>query len=257
MSFQSIGGSVTLEISNKIATITFGHPASNSFPAALLQKLTADLNDVSNRTDVNVVVLKSIGESTFCAGASFDELINIENNQQGKDFFMGFANVINAMRQCNKIIVGRIQGKAVGGGVGLAAACDYVFASKEASVKLSEIAIGIGPFVIEPAVSRKTGKNAMMKMTLNPTAWFSAKWAVETGLYSEIYDNISELDAALHVFIEKLSNYNVAALSEMKRVYWENTQHWDTLLQERAAISGNLVLSQEVKSALNAIKNKV
>ena len=254
MSFQSAEGAVNTEIANKIATITFGHPASNSFPAILLQKLTAELNSVSNRSDIQIVILQSFGEGTFCAGASFDELLKIENTEQGTAFFSGFANVINAMRTCNKLIVGRVQGKAVGGGVGLASACDYVFATKNASIKLSEIAIGIGPFVIEPAVSRKMGKNAMMKLTLNPSDWMSTQWATENGLYSEIFEDVQAMDVAIDSFTNKLSQYNGNALSEMKKVYWENTNHWEHLLLERAAISGKLVLSAEAQKALSALR---
>ena len=254
MSFQSEKGTVTTAISDKIATITFGHPASNSFPASLLQKLTCELNEVSNRSDVRIVILQSFGTSTFCAGASFDELLNIDNIEQGTIFFSGFANVINAMRTCQKLIIGRVQGKAVGGGVGLASACDYVFATTAASIKLSEIAIGIGPFVIEPAVSRKIGKNAMMKLTLNPSAWMSAQWATEHELYSEIFEDIPSMDVALQAFADKLCQYNPTALIEMKKVYWEKTSHWNALLMERAAISGKLVLSAEAQKALMALK---
>ena len=254
MSFQSEEGAVITQIKNAVATITFGHPASNSFPAPLLQKLTAELNSVSNRSDARIVILQSFGDSTFCAGASFDELLKIKNSEQGTAFFSGFANVINAMRTCNKLIVGRIHGKAVGGGVGLASACDYVFAAKNASIKLSEIAIGIGPFVIEPAVSRKMGKNAMMQLTLNPTSWMSAQWATENGLYSEIFEDINQMDVAIDSFTNKLSQYNPNALSEMKKVYWENTDHWENLLLERASISGNLILSAEAQKALTALR---
>lgn len=254
MSFQSAVGDVKVEVSNNVATITFGHPASNSFPSLLLQQLTAEINSISNRDDIHVLILKSFGESAFCAGASFNELLQIENSEQGQAFFEGFANVINAMRKCRQLIIGRIQGKAVGGGVGLAAACDYVFATATASIKLSEIAIGIGPFVIEPAVSRKLGKNNMMKLTLNPTDWFSASWAKDVGLFSEVFENCKEMDLTVNAFAVQLSQYNFQALAEMKKVYWENTSYWDDLLTERAAISGKLILSAEAKAAINALK---
>ncbi|MEO8515391.1 MAG: enoyl-CoA hydratase/isomerase family protein [Flavobacterium sp.] len=247
-------GFIKTVIENKTATITFSHPASNSFPSHLLSDLAAQLRVFSDDDTVSVIVLKSAGEGAFCAGASFDELLSIANLEDGKAFFSGFANVINAMRSCKKIIIGRIQGKAVGGGVGLAAACDYTFAADGASVKLSEIAIGIGPFVIEPAVSRKIGKTAMSQLTLAAHEWKSADWAFEKGLYSEIFDSISDMDSALHVFVTKLASYNPEALFEMKKVLWENTNDWDTLLYERAAISGKLVLSDFTKNALNQFK---
>ena len=246
-------GSLSVSIENKIATITFEHPASNSFPSELLQKLTSELNTISNNSEVNVVVLQSEGK-TFCAGASFDELLSISDFETGKKFFSGFANVINAMRKCSKIIIGKVQGKAVGGGVGLIAACDFAFAYQDATVKLSEIAIGIGPFVIEPAVSRKIGKTAMAEMTLQPTVWQTADWAVAKGLYADIFDSQAEVNTATTNLSEKLASYNPEALAEMKKVFWEGTENWDKLLYERAAISGKLVLSDFTKEALSQFK---
>jgi methylglutaconyl-CoA hydratase len=253
MSAENTNGFIETQIENKIATITFSHPASNSFPSDLLQKLTEELNALSNNKEVNVIILQSEGK-TFCAGASFDELLYITDFETGKKFFSGFANVINAMRKCSKIIMGKIQGKAVGGGVGLASACDFAFAYQDASIKLSEIAIGIGPFVIEPAVSRKIGKTAMTQLTLQPNTWQTADWAVEKGLYADIFDSYGELDEAVLAFAKKLASYNPEALAEMKKVFWEGTENWDELLYERAAISGKLVLSDFTKNALSEFK---
>ena len=246
-------GSLSVSIENKIATITFSHPASNSFPSDLLQKLTDELNKISTNSEVNVVILQSEG-TTFCAGASFDELLSITDFETGKKFFSGFANVINAIRKCSKIIIGKVQGKAVGGGVGLISACDIVFAYQDAAIKLSEIAIGIGPFVIEPAVSRKIGKTAMAEMTLQPTIWQSADWALAKGLYADIFDSQAEVNTATTNLAEKLASYNPEALAEMKKVFWEGTENWDKLLYERAAISGKLVFSDFTKEALSQFK---
>ena len=246
-------GSLSVSIENKIATICFSHPASNSFPSDLLQNLTSELNQISTNSEVNVVVLQSEGK-TFCAGASFDELLSITDFETGKKFFSGFANVINAMRKCSKIIIGKVQGKAVGGGVGLIAACDFAFAYQDASVKLSEFAIGIGPFVIEPAVTRRIGKNAMTELTLLPNNWQSADWALSKGLYADIFDGQAEVNKATTNLAEKLASYNPEALAEMKKVFWEGTENWDELLYERAAISGKLVLSDFTKEALSQFK---
>lgn len=254
MNTTQTDGFIDSQIHNKVATITFSHPASNSFPANLLKELTQTLNAVSENETVSVVVFKSAGNGAFCAGASFDELLLINNFNDGKTFFSGFANVINAMRTCNKIIIGRVQGKTVGGGVGLASACDYVFATHNASIKLSELAIGIGPFVIEPVVSRKIGKTATAQLTLAPHDWKTPQWAFEKGLYSEIFSSTDEMDLALEHFTLKLASYNPEALQEMKKVFWENTSHWNTLLYDRAAISGQLVLSDFTKNALNQLK---
>ena len=247
-------GTIETIINGNIATLLFFHPSSNSFPSTLLQQLTDEINALSKNDSVSIIILKSAGTGAFCAGASFDELLSVSNYEEGSRFFSGFAYVINAMRKCPKLIIGRIHGKAVGGGVGLASACDYSFATTKSEIKLSEIAIGIGPFVIEPAVSRKIGKMAMSEMTLNPTAWKTSKWAFEKGLFSEVFENIEDLDIRLEEYTNELSSYNPDALLEMKKVLWEGTSHWDSLLYERAAISGRLVLSDFTKSALEKFK---
>ncbi|WP_397445197.1 enoyl-CoA hydratase/isomerase family protein [Polaribacter sp. R77954] len=243
-------GSLYVNIQNKIATIEFGHPASNSLPSDLLLRLTNELNVLSMNNLVSVIILKSEGDKAFCAGASFNELIAISNLEEGKKFFSGFANVINAMRTCSKIIIGRIQGKTVGGGVGLVAACDYVLATEKASIKLSELTIGIGPFVIEPAVTRKIGLAATSALTLDATSWKTAYWAKEKGLYAKVLENSKELDEEVDVLANKLASYNPEALVQMKNVLWQNTNHWKELLAERAKISGQLVLSAFTKKAL-------
>lgn len=247
---------VTTTFKDTIAFVEFFHPASNSFPSSQLAELTNAINALNTNSDVRVIVLKSEGDKAFCAGASFDELLQVSNLEQGVQFFSGFANVINAMRKSNKIIIGRIQGKTVGGGVGLAAACDYTFATKNASIKLSELAIGIGPFVIEPAVSRKIGKPALAEMTLDAENWKSANWAFDNKLFTQLFDDATQMDEALEKFATRLSSYNPEALYEIKKVLWEGTENWDTLLKERAAISGKLVLSDFTMDALKAFKGK-
>ena len=249
-------GSLYTNIQNNIATIEFGHPASNSFPSELLDRLTNELNAISKNDLVSIIILKSEGEKAFCAGASFDELVAITNIEEGKQFFSGFANVINAMRTCEKIIIGRVQGKTVGGGVGIAAACDYVLATENASIKLSELTIGIGPFVIEPAVTRKIGLTATSELTLEATNWKTAYWAKDKGLFATVVETIKDLDKEVELLASNLSSYNSEALLEMKKVFWENTNHWGKLLSERASISGELVLSEFTKNALAKFSKK-
>lgn len=247
-------GSLYTQIENRIATIEFGHPASNSFPSELLERLQKEFDHLSNDENVSVIVLRSEGEKAFCAGASFDELVEIENMQQGKVFFSGFANILNTMRECNKLIIGRIQGKTVGGGVGLVAACDYAMATEAAAIKLSEFSIGIGPFVIAPAVERKMGVAALAELTLAAHEWKNAYWAKEKGLYARVFETVKDLDKEVHFFAEKLASYNPDALLEMKKILWENTSHWKNLLPERAAISGELILSDFSRDALEKFK---
>lgn len=247
-------GSLYTHIQNKIAVVEFYHPASNSLPIELLERLTKEFNDLSINDNVNVIILKSEKDKTFCAGASFDELVAIQNLEDGKYFFSGFANLINAMRKCSKLIIGRIQGKAVGGGVGLAASCDYCFATVQASIKLSELTIGIGPFVIEPAVKRKIGVAAFSELTLDATSWQNAYWAKEKGLYAKVFETIKEMDFEVDVLASKISNYNPEALKELKNTLWKGAEHWDDLLAKRAEISGKLVLSDFTKVALQKFK---
>ena len=254
MSTSRTNGSLFTNIQDSIATIEFGHPASNSFVSELLDRLAKEFDKLSENPNITVIILKSEGEKAFCAGASFDELVAVTTLEESKVFFSGFANVINAMRKCKKIIVGRVQGKTVGGGVGLAAACDYAFASEAASIRLSELTIGIAPFVIAPAVSRKIGVAGMSELSLNPTAWKTAYWAQEKGLFSHVFDSINELDKELDLFTNNLSSYNPQALEDWKKVLWENTDHWDTLLLERAAITGRLALSEFTKNTLEKFK---
>jgi len=250
MTTTRTNGSLYTSIQNNIATIEFGHPASNSFPSELLDRLTNELKKLRENDTINVIILKSEGERAFCAGASFDELVAIENLEDGKKFFSGFANVINAMRTCGKLIVGRVQGKAVGGGVGLISACDYAFATEAASVKLSELTIGIGPFVIAPAVQNRIGKAGFSELSLAPSEWKTAYWAKEKGLYAKVFETQQELDKELEIFVEKLASYNPDALAGMKKILWEDTENWDTLLAKRAELSGTLVLSEFTKKAL-------
>ncbi|MEO9534141.1 MAG: enoyl-CoA hydratase/isomerase family protein [Crocinitomicaceae bacterium] len=250
-------GHVNVEVSEHgIATIEFGHPLSNSLPGKILEKLRKTITDIGAQNDVKVIILKSAGERAFCGGASFDELIAINDEKTGLEFFSGFANVINAIRKCPKLVIGRVQGKAVGGGVGIASAVDYCFATKFASVKLSELAVGIGPYVVGPAVQRKVGLSAFSQMTINATEFQTAEWAREKGLYMDVYDSAEEMDAGIQALAAKLAGSNPESMAKLKKVFWEGTETWDNLLKVRAAISGELVLSDFTKNAINAFKKK-
>jgi len=241
-------------IVNNISYIEFYHPSQNSLPGELLQKLEYFIKNAGNHQDVKVIVLQSGGDKAFCAGASFKELVNISDKDSGKTFFSGFANVINAMRICPKLIIGRIQGKTVGGGVGIIAGCDYCLATKHAEIKLSELNIGIGPFVVGPVIERKIGLSSLSQISLNPSKFFTTSWANDNGLYTEVFENISELDLAVQAFAEELCSFNQEAMNEIKKLFWRGTDHWDTLLDEQAKISGRLVLSSFTKEKLNKFK---
>jgi methylglutaconyl-CoA hydratase len=238
-----------------VAHIAFYHPNHNSLPSRLLQGLIEAFAAAGADPVVKVIVLESLEHRTFCAGASFDELLAISDNDTANRFFSGFGQVINAMRKCPKVIIGRIHGKAVGGGVGLASATDYCMATQWASIRLSELAVGFGPFVIGPAVERKIGTAAFTQMALSPEEWQTADWGKEKGLFQEVFESADKLDAYITHFCAKLSTYNPEALSELKRVFWQGTEHWDELLATRAGISGRLSLSEFSKNAIAAFKS--
>lgn len=249
-------GSITANIQDNIGTIEFYHPKGNSLPGKLLRELAETITEAGNNPEVHVLVLKSRGEGAFCAGASFDELMAIDNYEDGKHFFMGFALVLNAMRKCPKLIIVRVQGKTVGGGVGLTSAGDYTIAHNSASVKLSELALGIGPFVVGPAVQRKVGASAFSTMSVDASSWYDADWACQKGLFSKVCDTHEELDNEVNALAKRLSNYSPEAMKELKTVLWKSTDHWDSQLEQRAEISGRLVLSDFTKEFIANFKKK-
>lgn len=248
-------GTVSTELSNGIARIVFHHPQSNSLPGVLLKALGDAIHAAGKSTDVKVIVLMSSGEKAFCAGASFDELSSIETLQEGSKFFNGFAYVINAMRVCPKFILGRVHSKTVGGGVGLACSVDFCFATRNAQLKLSELAVGIGPFVVGPAVQRKAGLAAMSQMAIDATRWHSAEWAYQKGVYQHIFDTVESMDEAINGLASRLAACSEDAMADLKKILWEGTEHWESLLPFRAEISGRLVLSEHSKKAIRAFKS--
>ncbi len=247
---------VNSHIEHGINTIEFFHPQSNSLPGKILEELAKEIHFAGTHDETKVIILKSAGDKTFCSGASFDELMAIKNEAEGLRFFSGFANVINAMRKCPKFIIGRIQGKCVGGGVGLAAAVDYAIAINKAEIKLSELAVGIGPFVVGPAVERKIGTSAFGTLSIDATTFRSTDWAKRKGLFSEIHESKENMDEAVNKLANTLTHSSPKAMAEMKKILWRGTEHWDELLKERAAISGKLVLSDFTRNAIAKFKAK-
>ncbi len=253
---MNTGAYVRSHIEHGINTIEFFHPQSNSLPGKILEELAHEIHFAGTHDETKVIILKSGGDKTFCSGASFDELISIKTESEGMKFFSGFANVINAMRRCPKFIIGRIQGKCVGGGVGLAASVDYAIATTRAEIKLSELAVGIGPFVVGPAVERKIGTSGFSALAIDASNWRNTEWARKKGLFAEVHDSIETLDEAVYKLATALSHSNPSAMAEMKKIFWKGTEHWDELLKERAAISGRLVLSDFTRHAINKFKAK-
>ncbi len=249
-------GYVKVETHQQVTTIEFFHPQSNSLPARLLEELAKQIHAAGNDQETRVVLLRSGGERAFCAGASFDELVAIRNPEQGLQFFSGFAHVINAMRTCPHLIVARIQGKCVGGGVGIAAAADYAIAAEGADIKLSELAIGIGPFVVGPAIERKLGLSAFSQLAIDAFLWRNADWARRKGLYAELHPGTEGMDESILRLCTSLSRANPEAMQELKKICWKGTEHWDQLLLERAAVSGRLILGSHSQKALEALKKK-
>ena len=254
MLYQKGDAYIKIRTRQGITTIEFFHPKSNSLPAEMLHSLSVAIQVAGDDPECLVIILKSAGDGAFCAGANFDELLQIETKEQGLRFFSGFGQVINAMRKCPKFIIARIQGKCVGGGVGLAAACDYAIAHHSADVKLSELAVGIGPFVVGPAVERKMGTSAFSQLAIDAGKWRNAEWAKHKGLFAEVYDNMEDVDEAVRHLAHTLANSSPQAMADMKAMFWKGTEHWDILLRERAAISGRLVLSDFTRKAIAGFK---
>jgi len=246
-------GNVQTTVTDGIATVRFSHPKGNSLPAALLARLADEIRGLGKREDVTLLVLRSGDTGPFCAGASFDELKAIRDSAAGKEFFMGFARLILAMTRCPKLIISRVHGKVVGGGVGLVAASDYAIAAESASLRLSELAVGIGPFVVGPAIERKIGLGGFGAMAVD-TEWRNARWGEEAGLYARVFDSINALDSGLELFARKLARTNPQAMAKMKGVFWQGTEDWDHLLEERAEMSGALVTSEFTRAAIAAFE---
>ena len=247
---------VKSEFHNGVTTIEFFHPQSNSLPGKLLEELAQKIHGAGNDEDTKVILLRSAGEKAFCAGASFDELAAIKTKEQGLEFFSHFAHVINAMRKCPQFIIARIHGKCVGGGVGIAAAADYSIATEAAEVKLSELAVGIGPFVVGPVIERKTGASAFSQLAIDAGMWRNADWARRKGIYSELHTSNEAMDESIRRLIDTLVHSNPQAMAELKKIFWKGTENWDQLLIERAAISGKLVVSNFTKQAIASFKKK-
>lgn len=245
---------VNSRIEDGIGIIEFYHPQSNSLPAHILGRLAETITDLSGNAAVQVILLRSAGEKVFCAGASFDELAAISNEAEGLRFFSGFAQVINAMRKAPQLVIARIQGKCIGGGVGLAAAADYAIATTDAAIRLSELAVGIGPFVVGPAVERKMGLSAFSQLSIDAGRWRSAEWAGRNGLFAEVYTDMAGVDDAVAKLANSLADSSPAAMHALKKIFWQGTEHWDNLLHERATISGRLILSDYSKTFIQQFK---
>src|SRR5688572_8559430 len=242
-------GSVDVDIQDSIATVQFAHPKSNSLPSALLRQLAKEIADVSANSGIKMIVLRSEGDKAFCAGASFDEMKAVADAPSGKEFFSGFAKVILAMTRAPQFVVTRVQGKVTGGGVGLVAASDYALAVDGASLKLSELAVGLGPFVIGPVVERKVGRGPFASMSIDAD-WRDAAWAERHGLYSRVFENAKEMDEALKTLLEFIAAANPEAIKQLKHAMWADTADWELLMDRRAAISGALALSAHTRAAI-------
>lgn len=247
---------VRTETHKGITTIEFFHPQSNSLPYKILAELAKEIHFAGQDAETRVIVLRSAGDKAFCAGASFEELMAIENEEQGYRFFSGFAQVFNAIRKIPKLVIGRIHGRCVGGGVGIAAAVDYAIGCHHAEVKLSELAVGIGPFVVGPVIERKIGTAAFSALAIDASNWRNADWAKRKGLFSEMHDSIENMDESIHRLSTTLSNANPEAMASLKQIFWKGTENWDDLLRDRAAISGKLVLSNFTREAIERFKKK-
>ena len=242
-------GYVRSQVEEGVATITFFHPKGNSLPGRLLAELAAAVTDAGRNADARVIVLRSDGYGPFCAGASFAELQAISDAESGKKFFMGFVNLIIAMIRAPKFIVTRVHGKVVGGGVGIVSASDFAIAANSASLRLSELAVGLGPFIVGLPIQKKIGLGPFSAMAVDAD-WRDAEWGHRHGLYAELHDDVASLDAALDSRVKTLASSNPEAMAQLKKVFWEGTDGWSAELDARAGMSGTLVLSDFTSKAV-------
>ncbi|NND31304.1 MAG: enoyl-CoA hydratase/isomerase family protein [Saprospiraceae bacterium] len=249
-------GTVECLVRDQVSWITFSHPKHNSMSSAQLQRLSNVLLEEGSSSQSKVIVLQSAGDRTFCAGANFDELLAIRTMEEAIQFFQGFAQLILAIAGCEKLVIGRVQGKAVGGGVGVLAAMDYCMATQWASVRLSELSIGIGPYVIEPAILRKIGRASFTKLALNPQEWQTADWAREEGLYQDVFEDNRKLDIYLKKYLQTMTSYSYEALKGMKQMLWQGAEDWSGLLSERAKTSARLLMQEETRELLYSVAKK-
>ena len=247
---------VNAQVLNQISHIEFGTSKSNSLPGEILELLAQTILSEAAKVDVKAIVLKSSGEKAFCAGASFDELLQIDELEISKKFFGGFAKVLNAMRTCGKLVIVRVQGKTTGGGVGIACGADYCFATKDSSLALTELNLGIGPFVIGPYVERKIGKSEFTAMAIDAD-FRSAQWAERNHIYHVVSDSIEEMDEKLTVFLDTLASRSADALALLKKVSWEGSEHFEKLMPERIQMSASLILEDSAKENINKIKERL
>lgn len=246
-------GTVQASVADGVGTVEFSHPKGNSLPAKLLDDLAGAITKLGNDAAARVIVLRSAGTGAFCAGASFDEFVTLADAEAGKRFFSGFSRVVLAMVRAPKFVLTRVHGRAAGGALGVIAASDYSIALRTASVKLSELQVGIGPFVVGVVIERKLGLAPFQSLAVHAD-WHDADWCERHGLYSALVDDEAALDVAVEAHAKRLASSNPDAMAEMKRIFWHDIGDWEERMNERAAMSGRMVFSNFTHAALTKFR---
>lgn len=244
-------GTVVYTASPPLAHIEFYHPKGNSLPSRILEELTLAFRRASEEPDLRVITLQSRGDGAFCGGANLDELRAIRDFESGKAYFMRIAELLTAMRDTPGCIIAKVQGPAVGGGVGLIAASDFVCAGQDAPVRLSEVSLGIGPFVIGPAVIRKIGLSAFSTLSLDAGTWYDAHWARSFGLYNRVVESHVELDRVAEQLAGDLAASGPSAVTTLKRELWRGENDWPARLEESAEQSAKLLMTEHTQRLLH------
>lgn len=230
-----------------IGRIEFFHSRGNALTSTMLREITSFIRAAGEDPEIKIVMIQSAGEASFCGGASLDELMECDSVKEARDFFMGFAHLLTAIRTCPKLVVVRVQGKVVGGGLGIVAVADLAFATVEASIRLSELSIGLGPFVIGAAVERKIGISAFSELTYLSSIWKDAHWAKEKGLFSAVFETLAALDIAMAAQIIELETYAPEAIALTKKMFWAQTPEWSDELEKRAGYSAKLWIQKKTR----------
>ena len=203
---------------NAIATVTLNRPqVHNAFDETLIADVTACFARLSEDAEVRAIVLRGAGES-FCAGADLHWMGRMagysqEENRADADALQRMFDVIAT---CPKPTIARVQGGAIGGGVGLVAVCDVVIAAPEAKFALSEVRLGLVPAVIAPYVLQKIGMGAARALFVTGER-FNAEEALRIGLVQQVVAAI-ELDAAIQKKLEWILHAGPNAIAAAKRL---------------------------------------
>ena len=208
---------LAVERQGPIGLITMNRPERhNAFDDVLIAELTEAFRSMEAEDGIRIVVLSGTGKS-FSAGADLNWMkrmsgFSIEENRRDA---MGLAALMRTIAHLRKPTLARVQGAALGGGVGLVACCDVAVATQGATFALSEVKLGLIPAVISPYVVAAIGERAARRYFLTAER-FTAAEAWRLGLVHEIAANEAEMDDAIGAIVDAMLAASPAAQKEAK-----------------------------------------